>query len=338
MSIWGRLAASSMCLLSIMELISGGVGAYDLSIGDKLSANLSLENTAIFAYSADTHGNCHDRLRADLDLQQKNFSALLLKLVLDNTTDYARTTNNLHNNSSIYRAYIQSRAAKHLWSLGKQRIPLGVGRVWNPIDIFNPIDNQQIEPDERTGTESIRYEYAINELSNLDATIAKDQAALRIKGYLDSADVALVGLWDESSERDIFGWELEGELLDSGIELRTEGGSFGNHGTDERSTQFILGAEYGFTNSLNLLAEYKFSDDGTDDYLALMTSYQPQVLWSCRLLLVTNLADASYFVAPTLEYSLSDEMTLSAGAFIYSSDGEFASQEDRYYLTWFAHF
>lgn len=339
MSIWGRLVVLAVCLLSILRLTSGGAEAYELSLGDELHARLSLENTAIFACRADTHENFHNRLRADLELQQENYPALLAKLVVDNGTDYAAATDTIHNNGSVYRAYIQSRGAKHMWSLGRQRIPLGVGRVWNPIDIFNPIDPQQIEPDERAGTESLRYEYAINELSNLDTTIAKDRAALRIKSYLHSADVALVGLWDESSAQDILGWEIEGQLLDTGVELRSEGGSFGAHDTGERSTHFIIGAEYGFSNSFNLLTEYSFSDDDTDDYLAFQASIQPQILWFCRLLVLANLGDASYFISPSLEYSLSDDMTISAGAFVYASeDGEFSGQADSYYLHWFVHF
>lgn len=339
MSVRAKLLASAALWLLGLELISGIAYAYDLRISDTLNTHAALENTAICTRSAQSHGYFYDRLRADIELQHVKYPALLAKLVLDNTSDYLSRAESFHNDSSIYRGYIQIRGAKHLWSLGKQRIPLGVGRVWNPIDIFNPIDTQQIEPDERAGTESLRYEYAFNQLSNLEATIAKDQAALRMKGYLNRADVALVGLWDEHNDQDILGWELEGQLLGSGIELRSEGGSFGDHDSDERFTRFILGAEYGFTNSLNLLMEYQFNDGSADDYLALMASFQPRILWSCRLLLLTNLADASYFVSPALEYSLSDEMTLSAGAFLYScSGGEFSSLSNRYYVSWFVHF
>jgi len=340
------IALAGYLLLGLFPRICA-VEAYSLDLSDRLSLDTTLENTAICGYSAETHEAFYDRLRADLVLQHTSYPSLRAKLILDNETSYAGESagsrDDLHNRSSIYRGYVQSRGAKHLWSLGKQRIPLGVGRVWNPIDIFNPIDSEQIEPEERVGTESLRYEYALGDLVNFDSTVARGKVALRLKGYLESADVALVGLWDGSGEQDILGWEIAGQLLDTGLELRSEGGTFGDHKTDKRSTRFIVGAEYGFANSLNLLAEYKFSDagsaDGRSDSMALMASFQPQILWFCRVLVLTDLNDGSYLVAPALEYSLSDEMTLSGGAFLYAGgDGEFDRQSDRYYLNWFVHF
>ncbi|MCI5143282.1 MAG: hypothetical protein D3909_16465, partial [Candidatus Electrothrix sp. ATG1] len=208
------------------------------------------------------------------------------------------------------------------------------------IDLFNPVDSQAVEPDERVGTESLRYEYAFSELSNLDATLARDKAAMRIKGYLEYADVALVGLVDEANDRDIIGWELAGRLPETGIELRSEGGSFHDRSSGERHTEFIVGAEYGFAKSLTLLGEYKFSDEEAGDYLGAMLSYQPAMLWTCSLLGIASLEDSSGFVAPSVGYSLSDEMTLSLGAFLYYGDEEdiFGGAADRYYLRWFVHF
>ncbi|NOQ46037.1 MAG: hypothetical protein GQ559_05115, partial [Desulfobulbaceae bacterium] len=225
------------------------------------------------------------------------------------------------------------------WSVGKQRIPLGVGRIWNPIDVFNPIDSEAIETDERIGTDSIRYEYAMSDLSNIDATVAQGKGEMRVKGFFEYADVGMVGLWDEDADQDIIGWELEGQLLETGIELRSEGGSFHYRGTGERHTEFIVGAEYGFANSLTLLGEYNYSDETKIDYIGAQANYQPAMLWFCNLLVVTNLDDNSSFVAPSVEYSLSDEMTISAGAFFYygGDDDEFGLVPNRYYLRWFVH-
>jgi opacity protein-like surface antigen len=302
--------------------------------------NLAIENTNIGGYHELHHTTDYNRLRADLTIEHEKYRDVAGKLIVDNETLYTSKPSSLQNKTSIYRAYLEYRGMKHFWSVGKQRIPLGVGRIWNPIDVFNPIDSEAIETDERIGTDSIRYEYAVSDLSNVDATMAKGKGAVWLKGYLDYADVGLVGLWDEDGEQDIIGWELEGQLLESGIELRSEGGSFHNRTSGERYTEFIVGAEYGFANSLTLLAEYNYSDETKIDYLGGLASYQPAMLWLCSLLLVANLDDHSGFVAPSLEYSLSDEMTLSAGAFVYngSADDEFGQVPDRYYLRWFVHF
>ena len=301
---------------------------------------LAIENTNIGGYEELRHTTNYNRLRADLTLEHEKYTDFVGKLIVDNETLYTSNPSSLQNKTSIHRAYLQYRGMKHFWSVGKQRIPLGVGRIWNPIDIFNPIDLEAIETDERIGTESLRYEYAVSELSNVDVTVAKDKGEVRLKGYLDFVDVGLVWLWDEDGDQDIIGWELEGQLLETGIELRSEGGSFHNRTSGERYTQFIVGAEYGFANSLTLLAEYKYSGETKIDYLGSLASYQPAMLWLCSLLMVANLDDHSGFVAPSVEYSLSDEMTLSAGAFVYigSADDEFGQVPDRYYLRWFVHF
>ena len=302
--------------------------------------NLAIENTNIAGYHEQHHVTDYNRLRAELTLEHQKYTNMFARIIVDNETSYTSAPKNFDNTPSIYRAYLQYRGTKHFWSLGKQRIPLGVGRIWNPIDVFNPINPEAIEPDERPGTESVRYEYAISQLSNIDATLAREKGAIRIKGFLEYADAALVGLWDKDKDQDIIGWELEGELLETGIELRSEGGRFHNRTTGDSYYEFIVGAEYGFANSLTLLTEYKYSDETNVDYLGVQTSYQPGMLWTYYLLLVENLDDGSGFIAPSVEYSLSDEMTLSAGAFIYSGndDDEYDQVPNRYYLRWFVHF
>ncbi len=301
---------------------------------------ITIENTNIGGYEEQHHGNDYNRLRADLTVEHEKYTDIFARLIVDNETIYTSTPSSLQNDTSIYRAYLQYRGSKHFWSIGKQRIPLGVGRIWNPIDVFNPIDVEAVEPDERPGTDSIRYEYALNEVSNIDATISRDKGAIRVKGFLEYADMALVGLWDEDNDQDIIGWELEGQLMETGIELRSEGGSFYNRTTGDRYLEFIIGGEYGFANSLTLLGEYRYSDDTNIDYIGAQASYQPTMLWLCYLLLVENLDDNSGFIAPSVEYSLSDEMTLSAGAFIYygNEGDEFGPVPNRYYLRWFVHF
>jgi hypothetical protein len=301
---------------------------------------LALENTNIAAYDKRQHTLDVNRLRADITLEHEQYSNLFARLMVDNTTRYFSSPDSLQNATSIYRGYVQYRGAKNFWSIGRQRIPLGVGRIWNPIDVFNPINSQAIEPEEREGIESIRYEYAFSQLVNLDATVAQQVGAVRLKGFLDFADVALVALLDERNDTDIIGWELEGELFETGIELRSEGGSFHDRTTGNRHTGFIIGAEYGFASSLTLLTEYSFSDVTGLDHFAIQTSYAPGMLARYNLLLVRNLDDQSGFIAPSIEYSLSDEMTLSGGAFFYYGKGfdEFSPVADRYYLRLFIHF
>jgi hypothetical protein len=315
-----------------------------------VTPELALENTNIAGYNREQYVTDYNRVRANLSLSHEQYSNLAVTVIADNETTYTASPDELDNEVSLYRAYGQYQGEQHFWSIGRQRIPLGVGRIWNPIDAFNPIDVQAVETGERTGTDSIRYEYALSELSNLDITVADGKAAVRLKGYLEYADVGLVALQDNSNDRnalwgmdtslDIIGWELEGRLPGTGIELRSEGGRFHNRDTDDIFTEFIFGAEYGFANSLTLLAEYRYSDQDMADQMGLLMGYQPALLWTCQLLLLTNLDDGSTLVAPSVSYSLSDEMTLSAGGFISTGDDEdvFAEAGNRFHLRWFVHF
>jgi len=301
--------------------------------------NYGLENTNIFSYDEAAYGHDFNRLRLESTLEHSD-KPLLAKLLLDNKTSCIFQQSELTNRTEIYRAYLEYAGERHFIVLGRQRVPFGVGRIWNPIDVFNPIDSFSVEPAEREGTEALRYEYALSDLSNLDVTLSKQKSAARIKGFLHSADLALVGVTDSDGDRDIIGYEAAGELFNTNIELRSEGGSFYNRNTGERSTEFIVGADYGFQNSFTVLGEYRYNDDTQTDYFGLSLSYQPSPLVFLTLLHITQINDASFFTAPAIEYSIADDMTIRGGALLYhgGSGDEFGSVADSYYLNLYVHF
>ncbi|MEN8257999.1 MAG: hypothetical protein ABFS09_09080 [Thermodesulfobacteriota bacterium] len=305
-----------------------------------VTPELTLENTNIASYDEVRHWTDFNRFRVDLSLvhqQYENFSA---KLIVDNESRYVERPSSLVNKTLIYRGYLQYRGQTHFWTIGRQRIPFGVGRVWNPIDVFDPIDFQAKETGERRGTEAVHYEYAVSRLANLDLTGSREKLAARLKGYLEVADLALLAVWDDENDRDIIGWELEGEIGETGLEVRSEGGSFHDRLDHERYTEFIFGAEYGFANSLTILAEYRYNDESQLDYLAGQFSYQFSMLWSSQILGVVNLDDHGTFISPSFNYSAADEIILNAGALIYhgGNDDEFGIQADQLFLRLFIHF
>jgi hypothetical protein len=305
-----------------------------------IAPDLALENTNIVSYDETQHWADYNRFRVDLSLSHARHAAFSARLIVDNETYYSEHPASLRNTSLIHRGYLQYRGATHFWTVGRQRVPFGVGRVWNPVDVFDPIDFQARETAERRGTEAIHYEYAVSALANLDLTAAKGRLAARLKGYLEVADVALVAVHDDDDDRDMIGWEMQGEIAATGIEVRSEGGSFYDGRVHERFTEFLVGAEYGWANSLTLLGEYKYNDDSKIDYGALELSYQFSMLWSGRLLGVLNLDDQSSFISPSLSYSAADEITVQLGALIYhgTSQDEFGNQADQLFARLFIHF
>ena len=294
-----------------------------------------LENTNILSKQENEQTQDTNRFRIYTTFEDEKYEDFLLKLIMDNTNTYSITNNDNTNKTEFYRGYLKYSGEIHQLVVGLQRIPFGVGRVWNPIDIFNPIDSTSIETSQRKGVEALRYEYAIDELSNIDITYSKDKSSVRIKGFLEFADVALVGLKDDENDLNILGYEIEGELLDTGIELRSEGGRF-----NKDYSEYILGAEYGFENSLNVLIEYKNNTKIKIDYLGAVLTYQPTMLLNLGFRVVKNKKDDSSFMMPSAEYSLSDDMNLNIGMFKYSgtNQSEYGSLENSYFIKLFVHF
>ena len=289
-------------------------------------------NSNILDYQKDIGTVDYNRLRLYLDLTDKKWEDFSAKIILDNENIFNFKKGKNQNKSSIYRAYINYTGDKHMLTLGLQRVPFGVGRIWNPIDVFNPIDITAVETDERKGTEALRYEYAINELSNIDLTLSKDRQALRVKSFLDVADFALVLIKDNKNDQDIIGYEAEGELLESDITLRSEGGRFLDTKTDEVYYKYIIGGEYGFENSFVILTEFHLNSRLNSKQLALNLSYQPSPLWFLNFLTLGDIHDdKSIMFSPSFTYSLSDESTLEASGFI-------SNKQDRYFLHYFINF
>jgi hypothetical protein len=253
----------------------------------------------------------------------------------------------------LYGGYVDE---KHRISLGLQKISMGVGRIWNPTDLFNPRNPLALEPDEVYGVFSLLYTYSPSDLSQISAVGAQRsddsfKYAGRIKGYLDVADVALDMI--VADDVAMLGYELEGELFDTGVELRSEGGWFEDKLLDEKFFQALLGADYSFENSLMLAGEWLHSSKtfeeelvlglpsgaqnnlvGSKDYLGSTLGYEFDALLYGAMAGIISADDGSFYLSPTLRYSLDDDMTLALGAMLNAgeSGSEFGDLGQTYYL------
>ncbi len=63
----------------------------------------------------------------------------------------------------LYRAFVRYESERVEVALGRQRIPLGRARLWNPIDLFNPIPPLAIEGDQRIGQDAGRARFRLAE-------------------------------------------------------------------------------------------------------------------------------------------------------------------------------
>lgn len=258
--------------------------------------------------------------------------------------------------AQLYRLYGGYADEKQRISVGLQKVSMGVGRIWNPTDLFNPKNPLVLEPDEVYGVFALAYSYSPSSLSQITAVAAQraDKSfkyAGRVKGYLGFTDAAL----DIVSADDVtmIGYELEGELLHTGIELRSEGGWFDDKMLHKKFFQGLIGADYAFENSLMLIGEWLHTSRTFDrelqlrtpsgassnlvragDYIGLSSGYQFDPLLYGTLSSIVSADDGSFYAGPALRYSLSDEMTLGLGAMFYGgkSGSEFGALGQTYYF------
>lgn len=257
----------------------------------------------------------------------------------------------------IHRFNIGYSDEKHNIIFGLQKITMGVGRIWTPTDLFNPRNPLALEPDQIYPVYALSYTYALGELSEVMAVVAKRhdhsyKYAGRIKSNFGVADIAVDLL--SSNDAQMIAYELEGNLFDTGIEYRSEGGYYNDKLLDKKFYQGILGLDYGFQNGLTVMAEWLHSSKTysfdeilmhqestlsnnrhlSSDYVGVSAYYEFNLIISGSLGMIYAPEDQSSYIAPLLEYSISDDASIAVGAMLYSGAdvSEFGSLENSYYL------
>ena len=247
---------------------------------------------------------------------------------------------------------------KHHVIFGLQKITMGVGRIWTPTDLFNPRNPLALEPDQIYGNFALSYSYALGDFTELMGVVAKRddssyKYAGRIKTNVSIGDIALDLYSGDDAE--MIAYEIEGNLFDTGIEWRSEGGYYNDKLLDKEFYQMILGADYGFVNGLTVMGEWLHSSKTysadeillnqnsslsnnrhiSSDYLGASAYYDFTLLVNGALSMIYSIDDQSSFISPVVEYSLSDDASIALGAMIYTGDeqSEFGSIEgNTYYL------
>ncbi|MDD3774695.1 MAG: hypothetical protein PHV08_01920 [Sulfurovaceae bacterium] len=257
----------------------------------------------------------------------------------------------------IHRLNIGYNDETHRLIFGLQKITMGVGRIWTPTDLFNPRNPLALEPDQIFGAYALSYIYSPNKTTEIMGVVSQrnDKSykyASRVKGYAGFADIALDLLY--SNDAQMIGYEIEGDLFDTGIEWRSEGGYFKDKILDKTFYQGILGVDYGFQNGVTAALEWLHTTKTyldleildmqnstlsgnrfrSSDYLGTSLGYDFNLMLQGLVSMIYNLDDNSLFASPVIIYSLDDETTISLGALLYNGDyqSEFGSFEHRYYL------
>ncbi len=257
----------------------------------------------------------------------------------------------------IHRFHIGYADDTHNIVFGLQKISMGVGRIWTPTDLFNPRNPLALEPDQIYGAYALSYTYALGELSEVMAVVAKRhdhtyKYAGRVKGNVGFADIAVDLL--SSNDAEMIAYEIEGNLFDTGIAWRSEGGYFNDKLLDKEFYQGILGLDYGFINGLTVMTEWLYSSKTysfdeilthqestlsnnrhlSSHYIGASAYYEFDLLVNGSLSMIYTPEDQSSYLSPAIEYSMSDDASIAVGAMLYTGDrkSEFGSLENTYYL------
>lgn len=273
--------------------------------------------------------------------------------------------------AKLYRLYGGYEDNKNRVVAGLQNISMGVGRIWTPTNLFNPKNSYALEPDETFGVAALSYTRYLSSTSHITVVTSqkKDNTfkyAARYKTFLDFADFAFDAI--SSDDTKMLGYEIEGNLYDTGVELRSEGAYIKSNlniglvtQKEKELYQAILGAEYGFVNGLNIAVESyysskKFSYEDTllntdsevlpnlvysNFYTGLMFSYSFNIFLDASLLYIESFNDTnSRFISPTLTYTLNNYNSFSIGAMILDGDNnsEFGRFNNTYYFKYLLSF
>ena len=234
----------------------------------------------------------------------------------------------------LYRATIQWSVANSDVKVGRQRVALGTGQFWSPLDLLNPIDPTRLERDYRSGVDAVLVARKLGALARAEAVYAPPTARAKsvTAGYLHGntrgGDYSL--LVGRFRGDDAVGADLSTAI--GGLGIRGEG-TLTRPALGPRYGRALLGADYGFANTLNLTAEVYFNGQGASDparydlaalfdgrainlaryYGAIAASYELTPLVKLAGYGVLNVDDRSGVLWPRLEYSAAANLDIVAG-------------------------
>ena len=392
--------------LSVLSLLAGAslIADFDYTV---TNTNFTIDQATAFPaqYSAEfpdfsfeeEYLYNYDRLRLDGTLTHAGFYATVIADFVNyygesyvNSIDFSyiellnpdvpfKTRTTFHDYDTgtwyakLHRLYGGYEDGRQRITLGLQKITMGVGRIWTPTDLFNPKNSFALEPDEVFGVLALVYAYSPSQLSTLRAVVSmkEDRSykyAASYKAFLEGVDAGLNVI--RSGETTMVGYELEGDLFDTGAEWRSEGGYFKNSTAcrsdiiactqDELKSEFfqaIAGFDYGFVNGVTWALEGYYSSE-TFSYEEIIRYYDSEILsnmvqsdfylgttliYDFNLFLGGSLmyiesfgSDNSRFVSPSLTYTFNDNNVFSLGAMINSgsSQSEFGAFGNTYFFKW----
>ena len=264
---------------------------------------------------------------------------------------------NFRLNSKLYRFYGGYDNGENRIVAGLQNINIGTGHIWTPSNIFNPKNSYALEPDETFGILALYMAHYFENESQLYGAISQNEendfkGLLGYKFMLNEAEVSLNII--ESKNVKMLAYALATDLLETGIELRSEG-AYLKTSDEVDFFQNIIGLDYAFENGINLTVESRYTSKSFDlntilsqansdialnftqekYHLGVMMNYTFNIYLSSSLLFIESMGDNfSLFVSPSLTYTINDNNELTLGAIVQngSKKSEFGVFGNSFYV------
>jgi len=241
--------------------------------------------------------------------------------------------------------------------VGRQRISWGTGRIWNPTDLFNPINPADFSKIEKDGADALSMTYYLGNFTDLNIVynpqdkFKKNNAAFRFRTNYETYDLAVIGGYFD--RRYVAGFDFAGNLFVAGI--RGEGIiSMDKNDLGKNYTKLVFGIDNQFTPKLYALVEYQYNGEGQTDkfsyglirlargeiinlnrnYLFISSNYLFTPLISGTFSDNTNINDGSGFVNVSCSWSLTENSNLTFGSLItYGKEfSEYWYYQNSFYL------
>jgi hypothetical protein len=234
----------------------------------------------------------------------------------------------------LYRAIVTWSGRSTDVKMGRQRIALGTGFFWSPMDLLNPLDPTRLERDYRTGADAVVVEQRLGAIGRAagmyvpSSDRVKSVGAAYLHGNVRGADYSvIVGHFRGD---DAVGADFSSSV--EGLGLRAEATAT-RPATGNRYARALVGADYGFANSAKLTAEVYYNGRGASVasrydlpgllagrvlslarwYGAVAATYDVTPLIKLSTYGVVNADDGSLVLWPRLEWSAKTDVDLAIG-------------------------
>jgi hypothetical protein len=241
-------------------------------------------------------------------------------------------------NSKIDRLYFDYTLNKFQVRVGRQRINWGQCYTWNPNDLFNTYSFFDFDYVEKPGCDALRLMYYPNATSGIELAFKADSAHKITTAFFYhfnkwNYDIQFLGgIYNDNDFVIGTGWS--GNIKDASFRGEISYFRPGDHFSDTTGTLvFSLGSEYTFRNSLTIQSELlynqmnsRYTGNFSDLYnmglsaknlsftplsFMIQASYPVTPLFNATLSMMYFPKINGYFAGPSIDYSISDNISLS---------------------------